>query len=314
MNTAIRDFDDWQNMLTAVCGYFTFQPMQNKPFSGLINLGRFGSLDIAEISGTIKQLKKTERDVGQSDEANLFLILGLEGEAVLEQCGQSSRLGVGDICLIDSRRPSEFRYKNGFKQISVHLPEMQTREIFRNRKIPLAQTIHHKDNDMLRASILNMYGHARVGAEADYSAQSKTEELKQNDECFKLLWQSIFSDDPVMDTDILDVQQCRRVNMFIEENLHDADLDLDRIASGCGISKRSLYRLFEQHGLSPFNWIRMRRLEIARNELMVATGAGKCTDVAFKYGFNSSAHFSRVFKNKFGLSPRQFQNHFKFDS
>ena len=308
MNTAIRDFDDWQDMITAVCGYFTLTPSKTRSFMGNIELGRYGNMDIAEISGNVDRIKKTGRDVSRSDDANLFLILGVEGEAILEQCGASARLGVGDICLIDSRRPSEFSYKDGFKQISVHLPEMQAREVFRNRDIPLAQTLDFQNNTMLRNCILNMYHRAHVGDDIHNLSVPNALELEQNDKCFELLWQAISGEEHGVDSDVLNAQMCRRVNKYIEENLANPELDLEDISRACGITRRSLHRLFERYGLSPFNWIRMRRLELARNALMHMTTNGACTDVAFKYGFNSSAHFSRVFKHKFGLSPRQFQN------
>ncbi len=312
MNTVMRDFDNWQSMITAVCGYFTLSPSKAKPFFGNIELGRFGAMDIAEISGNIDKIAKTRKDVARSDDANLFLILGVEGEAILEQGSASARLGVGDICLIDSRSPSAFSYKDGFKQISVHLPEMQTREVFRNRDIPLAQTIKVNDNDMLRNCILNMYGRAHIGGGMKTQHLPSAKELQQNDECLKLLWHAIFRNDTGVNKESLNALQCRKVNQYIETNLGDPELNLDTIAVACAISRRSLCRLFERRGLSAFSWIRMRRLERARNDLMFVVGRGACTDVAFRYGFNSSAHFSRVFKHKFGISPRQFQAQARF--
>ena len=312
MSTVMRDFDNWQSMITAVCGYFTLSPSKSKPFFGNIELGRFGAMDIAEISGNIDKITKTRKDVARSDDANLFLILGVEGEAILEQGGASARLGVGDICLIDSRSPSAFSYKDGFKQISVHLPEMQTREVFRNRDIPLAQTIAAHDNDMLRNCILNMHGRAHIGGGMNTQHSPSAEELQQNDECLKLVWQAIFQNEGGVEKENLSTLQCRRVNQYIETHLGDPELDLKKIAKACAISRRSLCRLFERRGLSVFNWIRMRRLERARNDLMFVVGSGACTDVAFRYGFNSSAHFSRVFKHKFGISPRHFQAQSKY--
>ncbi len=309
---SIREFGVWRDLLTAVCGYFTSTPRTLDRFRGNVRLGRFGSMDIAEISGDLKKIQKTRQDVSRSDDANLFLILGLEGEAVLEQGGSEARLGVGDICLIDSRRPSEFRYKNHFKQISVHLPEMQTREVFRNRDVPLACTLKSTINQSLRQSMLAMYANAHEECNEERNGgrvlQTSAVDLMQNEDCLIQLWQLLFDGEELLSREARRAQLCRRVNQYIEEHLTDPDLDMDAITEACAITRRTLYRIFERHGLSPSNWIRMRRLERARNELMVLRGAGRCTDVAFKYGFNSSAHFSRVFKNKFGLSPRKFQS------
>ncbi len=315
IDAEFTNFDIWQNMLTAVCGYFTSEPPITQPFSGQLELGRFGNMDIAAISGNVKRINKTKQDVSRSDDANLFLILGVKGDAILEQSGNSAHLGVGDICLIDSRRPSEFTYKDGFKQISIHLPEMQTREVFNQSEIPLAQTLGYEHNQSLRAHILHMYQHAHL---SNAGATLENAKYAHNNDCLQLLWRTIFSDnESALSQDIIHMANYRRVNQYIEDNLKNAELDLEGIATACGMSRRSLHRLFERHGLSPLSWIRMRRLELARNDLMAASSKGQiaqrgtCTDIAYKYGFSTPAHFSRVFKHKFGLPPRQFQNQYK---
>ncbi len=306
INAAISEFDEWQNMLTAVCGFFTISAPA-VPFSGYMELGRFGAFDIAGVAANIKKIEKTRRDVSRSDDANLFLILGVEGEAVLEQDGASARLGVGDMCLIDSRRPSEFRYKSGFRQISVHLPEMRTREVFSHRELPLAKVLKVQDNTLLRECVVNMYERAQTGAALANAPVESADRHAQNEDCLRLLRQMIFGNTFSADDNDLSVNQYRRVNQYIEDNLDDPDLNLDKIANACFMTRRSLCRLFERAGLSPFAWIRMRRLERARTDIMNCKDGETCTDIAFAYGFNSSPHFSRVFKNKFGLPPKKLQ-------
>ncbi|PHS42398.1 MAG: hypothetical protein COA91_00130 [Robiginitomaculum sp.] len=316
MNAAIGEFDEWQNMLTAVCGFFTMSA-PTAPFNGHMELGRFGAFDIAGIAANVSKIEKTNRDVSRSDDANLFLILGVEGEAVLEQDGANARLGVGDMCLIDSRRPSEFRYKSGFKQISVHLPEMRTRELFSNRELPLAKILRYQDNALLRECVVNMYERAQTGgaqtgvvlanSPVERAAREEIDRLAQNEDCLHLLRHLVFGDRYNADGNDLSVNQYKRVNQYIEDNLDDPDLNLDKIAAACFITRRSLCRLFERAGLSPFTWIRMRRLERARTDIMNCKDGETCTDIAFAYGFNSSPHFSRVFKNKFGLPPKKLQ-------
>ncbi len=306
MNTAIGEFDEWQDMLTAVCGFFTISAPKTS-FSGQLELGRFGAFDIAGVASNISKIEKTSKDVSRSDDANLFLILGVEGEAVLEQDGANARLGVGDMCLIDSRRPSEFRYKSGFKQISVHLPEMRTREMFCNRELPLAKILKYQDNALLRECVVNMYERAQTGARMTSSSVESADRLAQNEDCLRLLRQMVFGGAYNAEDSDLSVNQYKRVNQYIEDNLYDPDLNLDKIADACFITRRSLCRLFERANLSPFAWIRMRRLERARTDIMNCKDGETCTDIAFAYGFNSSPHFSRVFKNKFGLPPKKLQ-------
>ena len=50
-------------------------------------------------------------------------------------------------------------------------------------------------------------------------------------------------------------------------------------------------------------WTRQQRLERCRRQLAGAMGSTTVTEVAFRWGFNDSAHFSRAFKQAFGVSP-----------
>jgi AraC-like DNA-binding protein len=60
--------------------------------------------------------------------------------------------------------------------------------------------------------------------------------------------------------------------------------------------------LFSDRGTTISDYIRHARLQHCRQEL--ETMAGKTiTDVAFSWGFSSSSHFSRVFREYFGVAP-----------
>jgi AraC-like DNA-binding protein len=66
---------------------------------------------------------------------------------------------------------------------------------------------------------------------------------------------------------------------------------------------RSLHLLFADTGTTVSRWIRDRRLKICYRELSRAGHKDTVTNVAFRWGFNDSAHFSRTFKEAFGVTP-----------
>jgi AraC-like DNA-binding protein len=90
---------------------------------------------------------------------------------------------------------------------------------------------------------------------------------------------------------------------YIQKNLTSPDLDPPRICERLGISKARLYRAFANSG-GVTSYIRKRRLEaihVLLNDPRDVRGIG---EIAHQYGFISDAHFSRVFRQKFGFSPR----------
>jgi AraC-like DNA-binding protein len=95
-----------------------------------------------------------------------------------------------------------------------------------------------------------------------------------------------------------------RVKNYVRLHLRDPDLTIDRIAAALSCSKRYLHMCFADQGLSITEFIWTERLDQCRRELEQEAPSGRTiTEVAFSWGFNSSSHFSRLFKKRFGAPP-----------
>ena len=103
--------------------------------------------------------------------------------------------------------------------------------------------------------------------------------------------------------------QRARVKRFIDSRLDDPDLSLESIAQCCGMSLRSLHRAFAADpagSVSKHLWV--RRLDRCAADLRDPTQVHRqVTDICFSWGFNSTSHFSRLFKEQFGVSPRDYR-------
>lgn len=101
-----------------------------------------------------------------------------------------------------------------------------------------------------------------------------------------------------------------RVYQAIERKLGDPDLAPAKVADAEGISERYLQKLFEGTGNSFTHYIRERRLQRTWADLSnPAEAHHSISEIAYRSGFNDSAYFSRAFRNRFGLSPREFRQH-----
>jgi len=99
-----------------------------------------------------------------------------------------------------------------------------------------------------------------------------------------------------------------RICQTIERRLDDPDLVPARVAQAEGISERYLQKLFETVGDNFTHYVRERRLQRAWADLSNPTEAHRSiSEIAYAYGFGDSAHFSRAFRHRFGLPPREFR-------
>jgi acetamidase/formamidase/AraC-like DNA-binding protein len=99
-----------------------------------------------------------------------------------------------------------------------------------------------------------------------------------------------------------------RICQTIERRLDDPDLAPAAVAQAEGISERYLQKLFEGVGDNFTHYVRERRLQRAWADLSNPAEAHRSiSEIAYRYGFADSAHFSRTFRHRFGLPPREFR-------
>lgn len=93
------------------------------------------------------------------------------------------------------------------------------------------------------------------------------------------------------------------VQQFIEEHLDRPELNVSLILQNFGVSRASLYRMFEiEDGVR--NYISSRRLYRAVTELAEAPFVrGKIHQVAQRWGFSTDSNFNRMVKREFGVTP-----------
>jgi AraC-like DNA-binding protein len=100
----------------------------------------------------------------------------------------------------------------------------------------------------------------------------------------------------------------RRVHGFIEARLGDPGLSPGTIAAAHSISPRYLYKLFETQGTGVAAWIRRRRLERCRRDLLDPALADRpVSAIAARWGLTNAAHFSRAFRAAYGAAPSEYR-------
>jgi AraC-like DNA-binding protein len=98
---------------------------------------------------------------------------------------------------------------------------------------------------------------------------------------------------------------CDRIKAYIGAHLRDPELSIDRIAEAMNCTKRYIHKMFQSEGTSVSESILRMRLTRCREDLRnPARSRSSITDIAYSWGFNNPAHFSKVFKDEFNVSPR----------
>ncbi|EAZ79303.1 helix-turn-helix domain-containing protein [Algoriphagus machipongonensis] len=96
----------------------------------------------------------------------------------------------------------------------------------------------------------------------------------------------------------------------IMETNYYYDLRISEFAEIANRSTSTFRREFEKHyQTTPGKWITAKRLEKAT--ILLQTSNKTISEITFDCGFKNISHFSRIFKEKFQLSPTEYREHNK---
>lgn len=95
------------------------------------------------------------------------------------------------------------------------------------------------------------------------------------------------------------------IEMVMEQRL-TTSVSLPDLAYASGRSLSTFKRDFQKvYGESPAKWIRERRLEKAKE--LLSTTSLTVMDICYSLGFENTTHFSRIFKEYFGVTPTEMR-------
>ena len=115
------------------------------------------------------------------------------------------------------------------------------------------------------------------------------------------------AEDDRLDRDAMGEILLLQVKEFVRAHLTDRDLDPQVIAAANHVSVRHLYKTCAEAELHLEQWIIAERLAGAHEELSRATSTRmSIAATARRWGFSSTSHFARRFRDAYGMSPSEW--------
>ncbi len=258
-------------------------------------------MEFALVSGSPQEI--SGRNPNQP--AAVWLVVLLHGEASLWDGERTVALQVGDIVYGPTGMNAALRLTSRFRLLFITAPRvaLDHRLIaplsLRVARLPSANGLGHVFSGLLRATADTL--------EALTSEQLRPVELALTEFLVASL-AAEGSPAALGGAGAARAAHLHRICQTIETLLADPNLTLGRVADTDGVSPRYLQKLFASAGQSFSGYLRARRLERCRLDLTSPMCAGlSISEICFRWGFNGSAHFSRAFKDQYGVSPREYR-------
>ncbi len=278
--------------------------MGERPFMGRIEYGALGEMLLCKLAATNYWFTRSLITPTPTLPIPMMLVSVSRGSGKFVQCGHTCILTEGDWTLIDTKQPLgctiTSREIEGFmimlpRPSDAAIAALCERGVARrsNGRWGLSRVLHAMVNESFgEMGRLPIFSGRKLGAAITTMA-------------WDALREQIETPPVIGRRDELPM----RVKAYIEANLADPELSVERIAHACSISVRGLHRHFAEDpagSVSRYLW--QRRLIRCAEALRDPSRAHlSITDVCFSYGFSSSSHFSRLFKDRFGVPPYQYR-------
>jgi AraC-like DNA-binding protein len=263
------------------------------------NAGVIG-LDLRTREPGLALVRSPTRIAHETRPAAIGLTVVTRGEATIVTPGGERTLRAGEVCMLTSDQPFDKRLSAEYAEDFLYVP------------VEIACAALGRPLRTQHAMIRPRRGLAAVFADALTSLSRTRNELTPAE------WErglgavlelagGVFGPPDAERTNApaRDVQRQRAVR-YIDDHLANPGLSPNQISLALGMSVRYLHLLFEPTGTSVAATILQKRLDRCRGDLLAAQPRS-ISEIAFAWGFNDAAHFSRTFKARFGMAARDLR-------
>lgn len=273
-------------------------------FIGRTQRIKCGSLSVFRLETSPSIVARTPQLIARDPEDSelIKVMLQVEGDAFIEQDGRVALLHPGDLVLYDTSRPYTLRFDSPCRIVVVSFPHRHL-DVPREELSRITATAF--PHELPLGGVVNPFLLALAQSLKELTADDR-ERLAQT--ALDLLTTVVSGElrhrgqgDPRRELR-------HRILASIEEMLPDPELSPSQVAERHFMSTRHLHAVFEGQGVTVGGWIRQRRLEHIRRELADPLNADvPLGRIAASWGLLNAAHFSRLFRATFGMSPSEYR-------
>ena len=273
-------------------------PIDKQTYQAVAEVAALGPLTVARVdSNAAVVARKTEPSHDTCKRYSIIVVIG--GEVMLSHRLGMSELKTGDFILMDNTRPRTMFVYQQISLLIISIPETVLR-----RFIPLPEEIEAQkmtapgSQEPFYQPLLTLW-------EAVKKSQLQEFAPTLSDKLLNTI-SGLYSAHGTYRGGRA-ARRVIQVKKLIEEQLGNPELTVESLAASLAVSSRYLRDLFSQSEKIS-HYILRRRLEECANQLANSLQQHtSITAIAFQYGFNSTAHFSRTFRKQYGITPREYR-------
>ncbi|WP_165968472.1 AraC-like ligand-binding domain-containing protein [Saccharopolyspora elongata] len=284
-------FAYWREMICATFVRLTADPIDGRPFSGLIEHVPVGEIEMSTVVAAGQHVRRTRTLIADDTEEFLLASIQIGGRGRGEQDGRAAALSAGEMAYYDSTRPYALHFDDPFQQLVVQVPK-RALMLQNTRKLTARSLGAGTPGTAVSAFFRSLAQSTRAGGTGGAILVPHALGL--------LSAAASYAGQRAPAAPAIEAMARQRVFDFLHRNLADPTLNADTVARACHVSRRTLYRIVGEAGVAA--QLRRMRIERAR-ALLLSAPERPVNAVAAACGFNSESGFFRAFRAETGQTP-----------
>jgi len=307
MSNPLTDIEDRGLLKSVSRGIYRISPLPHEKFKHhSLQEFQLAKLHLYKIESDPFTVRRFDEHIAYDSVFDFFIHTHLEGSAEISQGEARFTLEPGALAVVAGGTPYSIDYREKGSRLILRIPPQIFHERVLGSRIVEFGARVYTGNGLPRIVIDLM---TSLAQQADQL--SETEQFTVTESLLELV-SSVFRSQNGLDNENHGSAQAARmcrILSYLEENYSDHKLTPAKVAAANAVSVRHLHNLFRHSNMTVCKWIWDRRLKSALEDLVDPSLSHKTiSDIAYSKGFNDSAHFSRTFKDRFGLSPSAMRN------
>ncbi|MEO1061038.1 MAG: AraC family transcriptional regulator [Actinomycetota bacterium] len=291
-------FAYWREVVCAVFVPLGVERLDDTELSGSVEVRRWHDLALSHVTSTAQVVTHSAADPLE----DCLISIQLRGRGRISQDGRVAELRPGRFALYDATRPYELVFDDDFEQLVVQFP----REELLARNVVLGDSTALAGGDGGLGAVATGFVRSLAEHGDDVPDQAVGRLGSQALDCLAAALGEL-AGAPSLGAATASAER-QRVLDHIDAHLADPSLTVTTLAAALGRSTRSLQKLFEGDELHLSERIRRARLARARAVLVDPLAAHRpVAAVAASVGLPDPAHFSRLFRSRYGCSPSELR-------
>ncbi|MFI5780838.1 helix-turn-helix domain-containing protein [Nocardia sp. NPDC051570] len=265
----------------------------------------FGQLTIFSVRSNKVSAERTPQLAHDDLRPSIFFGLQWAGESGVVQGGRQAVLRPGELVIFDSTRPYVLSDPDGFRQHFFRIP--QDRLALPHNAIRRVSALTLSPGHPVTDVAVTYF--RRLASRPDLFTVPGAEALSEPSIELMRAVITTHLDAAELGKDALKATLPLRILEYARAHLHDPHLTAAQVAAAHYISERHLYNILGASGITLADWVRTQRLERCRNDIAApAFRATPIASIARGWGFVDPSSFTRMFKNAYAMSPREWRH------